>query len=470
MFPDSSYQRKKQRRDDSIGPLQIILLSVLVLTFGLVLGGGLMVLRNIDTILAKANPPPPSSTPGPTNTPTPAPTGTAMPDFSGLVMDIWELPLGYTALSEEEVTNLLEGGSLGNAIGVPINSQFGYRFTDSAGNSINLLGYTFILPSADNQKKYDEYIQSENLPFEQILAQSSVLSKKERPEQEFSQKVAETYAYWRFLRDAELETQNLELLAFRRRAVGTVLVVISPHSMPTYLDLLAVGQGFDKQIIQAIKTGYVVSEPINPDDIRQTLIKAEKRFEMTEYFNYQIDSWHSPNGGSTSITGITMQPEAMTIKRVIGSQEWVLNIDGPENWPALETNLYNKATGKNVLTFINVDIDEINQAVYALAKNATTISTLGLNLTRTKDEVVDSVSCFVYSTEIRIALSDIETMDTLFMADAKKIYTYQGPIVTIWLDQASLGLKKAHFIFPYLDEDQSPAGNMEVDMFFSYIR
>ncbi|MFZ6027607.1 MAG: hypothetical protein ACOYYS_07820 [Chloroflexota bacterium] len=460
MFPESNRHKNQHKSDVSLP--QVIILSILVLALGGAIGFGLLLLRDADKIVASQNPTP-SFTPGPSSTPTVAPTATEIPDFSGLEIGIWELPVGFVELSRDEVPIVVDGTSIQAALGLPVNSQFGYQYTTSTGEKSTLVGFTFVLPSAEEQSSFDRHIEDDADIFEQALHPAEAWSSETQPEETFLKSVAEKHAFWHFVRGSGKDTYDIDMLVFRRRGVGAVVYLLYPRWMRPEPDIYTTADLLDRQILNVLMTGTMPSSStiIDPDNILETLAKAEKRFLGAKNIAYQIETVHTPKGSRVSVTGETNWPDAFALTIFIEGIEFKFHSVNYRDKVILD------AVGTDYYINTGIDFNELYTYIKLIVNTAGKLSRTTHDIRREPDELAEETPCFVYATEMDVEEFTEKTVVSLYLADPDKVYSGMGT-AKVWINQANFVIQKAHFSIPYtLEEDPGQHGVYEITLIFN---
>lgn len=193
--------------------------------------------------------PTPTLTPTPTNTPTPSRTPTItptpLPDISGAVLTLEDLPPGFEELRPEELgletEDLSEGGlAIQNAtVFLDVdNFTFLMGFNALLGTPLERAGFELLLDDPD--LLLDSFVSG--------MGNAEVLEREELPE--LRNAVGESSTGVALTADIEGLRWRMELLVFRRDTVGIFLLLMYTEGEEPAVSIGDLGQLLDERIIE----------------------------------------------------------------------------------------------------------------------------------------------------------------------------------------------------------------------------
>jgi hypothetical protein len=242
---------QRKRRYFGMTAAQIGILAFLLIIACAVFAGGAVLLLSgtapstSDAVAVDQQPPQPQATPTPVPTPTPEPTPTSLPDLSGVVIALEDLPSGFEAVPSDEL-NLAailseKGFTAGSSFAFIEREQFEL-----------VMGFTGLLLSKYERSDFDQQLDYPDYLLDSIvkgIGAADVLEQKTLPGLEG---VGDTSAGVTLAVVQEGVPMRVDVVMFRRGMVGAVAYVLYADGAVPVVPLSDIARTLDVRIVDAL--------------------------------------------------------------------------------------------------------------------------------------------------------------------------------------------------------------------------
>jgi hypothetical protein len=160
----------------------------------------------------------PTPTPTPTETPVPTATPTPTPAFSAVTLTLDDLPPGFEELSQDQMDLMFS--QLGD---MDIQSLFGFV---GAGGFPLLMGFSTYVPDQQDQLQFDLVIRLLGETFAEVFSALMGFEGEFEVVEIPGVEIGDASSYYRMVFDEEGMSMTIEVLGFRHKEVGVLIMAV----------------------------------------------------------------------------------------------------------------------------------------------------------------------------------------------------------------------------------------------------